>query len=297
MPRILILGESGQLARALQDIVWPPGHEVTAVGRRHLGTADRAAGAAAAAIATARAHLVLNAAAFTAVDRAEREPEQAHALNADLPLAAARACRDLGIPLVHVSTDYVFDGAKAGAYVEQDAPNPLSVYGASKLAGDRNIQRTEGAHAILRTSWVFSAADTSFPARLLSRARVGEVLRVVDDQTGCPTAAGALAHAMQAVGLRMLDRDPAALGLFNCCGAQAMSWHGFAARIVDAAVLAGKARPELRAITSAELPTAAKRPLNSVLDCAKFIREFRIAPAEIDAEIERVVGAILSRLG
>lgn len=296
MTTVLILGESGQVARALQDLVWPPGYEVTAVGRRHLGPADRAAGAAAAAIATARAHLVLNAAAFTAVDRAEREPEQAHALNADLPLAAARACRDLGIPLVHVSTDYVFDGAKAGAYVEEDAPNPLSVYGASKLAGDRNIQRTEGApYAILRTSWVFSAADTSFPARLLSRARAGEALRVVDDQTGCPTAAGTLASATQAVGLRMLDRDPAAPGLFNYCGAQAMSWHGFAAKLVGAAVAAGMQRPELQAVASDRFPTAARRPRNSVLDCTKIARELGMAPAEIDAEIDRVVRTILLR--
>jgi dTDP-4-dehydrorhamnose reductase len=296
VPKVLILGESGQLARALRDLAWPSGFTVTMIGRRQLGTADHAADAATAAIKDKRPDLVLNAAAYTAVDKAESEPAQARALNADLPLAVARACSHLHVPLVHVSTDYVFDGTKTGAYVEQDVPNPLSVYGASKLAGDRNIQRTEGAPGtILRTSWVFSEADGSFPAKLLNRARKGEALRVVDDQVGCPTPAAALAQAMQLVGLRLLDRDPAAQGLFNYCGAQAMSWHGFAARLVDAAVAAGLKRPVLQAITSDQFPAAATRPRNSVLDCDKFIREFSMVPAEIDAEIERVVGAILAR--
>lgn len=295
MTNILILGESGQLARALRDLSWPGGFAVTAIGRRQLGAADQAAEAAAAAIAAMRAHLVLNAAAYTAVDKAESEPAQAHALNADLPLAAGRACAELGIPLVHVSTDYVFDGAKAGAYLEQDAPNPLSVYGASKLAGDRNVQENGASHSILRTSWVFSEAGDSFPAKLLNRARKGEALRVVDDQRGCPTPASALAQAMQAVGLRLLDRDPAALGLFNYRGAEEMSWHGFAAKLVEAAVAAGMKRPALHAITSDQFPAAAKRPRNSVLDCTKIVRDLDIAPAAIEDEIQRVVRAILAR--
>jgi len=209
VPKVLILGERGQLARALHGLAWPAGYEVSAIGRQKLGAADQAADAIAAAITSVRPSLVLNAAAYTAVDKAESEPAQARALNADLPLSAARACGELQIPLVHISTDYVFDGTKAGAYLEQDAPNPLNVYGATKLAGDRNIQRAEAApSAILRTSWVFSAADESFPAKLLNRARNGETLRVVDDQRGCPTPVAALAQAMQMIGLRLLDRIP-----------------------------------------------------------------------------------------
>ena len=261
-----------------------------------MGTADQAAAAAAAAITTARPHLVLNAAAYTAVDKAELEPARAHALNADLPLAAVRACNGLDIPLVHVSTDYVFDGAKTGAYVEQDVPNPLSVYGESKLAGDRNIQRNAGTpYAILRTSWVFGEADKTFPAKLLNRARNGEALRVVDDQKGCPTPVGAVAQAIQAIGLRLLDQDSAAEGLFNYCGAQAMSWYGFATRLIDCAVKAGLPLPDLQPVASDRFPTAAVRPRNSVLDCSRIARECDIAPAEIDAEIERVVRAILAR--
>ncbi len=296
MSKVLILGESGQLARALRQLAWPSGFTVTAAGRRELGGADQAADAVGAAIGDRRPDLVLNAAAYTAVDKAESEPAQARALNADLPLAAARACGDLDIPLVHVSTDYVFDGTKAGAYVERDLPNPLGVYGASKLAGDESIRQAARAPwAILRTSWLFSEADGSFPAKLLYRARNGEALRVVDDRVGCPTPAAALARAVQAVGLRLLERDPAALGLFNYCGAQAMSWHGFAARLVDTAVAAGMKRPALQAITSDQFPTAARRPLNSVLDCGRIGRELGIAPAIADAEIERVVRAILAR--
>ena len=298
MTKVLILGESGQLARALRDLAWPAGFTMTAVGRRQLGAADRTAEAAAAAIGAARPHLVLNAAAYTAVDKAEQEPAQAEALNADLPLAVALGCAELSIPLVHVSTDYVFDGTKADAYLETDAPNPLGVYGATKLAGDVNIEHSRLRHwAILRTSWVFSEADGSFPVKLLNRARNGEALRVLDDQIGCPTPVAALAQAMQVVGLRLLDQDPAAQGLFNYCGAQAMSWHGFAARLVDAAGATGMKRPALQAIAGDQFPTAVKRPPNSVLDCAKFIRQFHMAPAEIDAEIGRTVRAILARLG
>ena len=296
MTKVLILGESGQLARALRDLAWPAGFTMTATGRRQLGAADRAAEAAAAAIAAARPHLVLNAAAYTAVDKAEQEPAQAQALNADLPLAAARACAELSIPLVHVSTDYVFDGTKADAYLETDAPNPLGVYGATKLAGDVNMERGRLRRwAILRTSWVFSEADDSFPAKILRRALSGEKLRVVDDQVGCPTPARVLAAAMQAMSLRLLDQDPAAQGLFNYCGAQAMSWHEFAAKLLAAAARAGFTPPSLAAISSDHIPMAARRPRNSRLDCANIARQCGIAAPEIEADIVRVTRAILAR--
>lgn len=295
MTDVLILGETGQLARALRGLDWPAGFRVSSLGRRDLISPGDPGGAARAAILRARPHLVLNAAAYTAVDRAEAEPALAAAVNADLPLAIARACSDLGSPLIHVSTDYVFDGSKKGAYVETDAPNPLGVYGRTKFAGDRNIeQHCSAPWAILRTSWVFSAAADSFPAKLLLRARKGEALRVIDDQIGCPTPAAALAAAMQAIGLRLLDGESAARGLFNYCGARAMSWHGFAALIVEAAVAAGLARPELHAIHSGQFPSAARRPANSVLDCGKIKRQCGLDPAPIDAAIEAAVRSILA---
>ncbi len=295
MTDILVLGEAGQLARALRALEWPAGFHLACLGRRDL-VSVAAPGAAASAILGRKPHLVLNAAAYTAVDRAETEPALAAAVNAELPLQVARACSELRIPLVHVSTDYVFDGAKVGAYVETDMPNPLGVYGRTKLAGDRNIEaHCTGPWAILRTSWVFSAAEDSFPAKLLRRARAGEALRVVDDQIGCPTPAAALAGAMQAIGLRLLDDDKAACGLFNYCGAQAMSWHGFAAMIVAAAVAAGLQRPELQPIGSAQFPTAAQRPRNSVLDCSKIKRQCNLAAAAIDDAVVGAVRMILAR--
>lgn len=294
MPRVLILGKTGQLARALQGLSWPPRTELRCLGSETLGDETPGA-AAAAAIAESGAALVLNAAAYTAVDRAETEPTRALALNADLPLAVAVACSRHGVPLVHISTDYVFDGAKQGAYLESDAPNPLSAYGRSKLAGDRNIEaQCTSPWAILRTSWVFSAAADSFPARILKRARAGEHLRVVDDQTGCPTPSEALARAMQQVGLRLLDRDPKAQGLFNFCGAEAMSWHGFAARILAEAERAGMAPAVLEAIGSDAYPTPARRPRNSVLDCGRIGRQCGIAAASLGDALPAIVRAILA---
>src|SRR6185295_5751833 len=155
--------------------------------------------------------IVANAAAYTGVDRAETEPQAAHVANADLPLALAIVCGDLDIPLVHVSTDYVFDGEKRSPYLETDKPHPLGIYGATKLAGDRAVERAGLARwAILRTSWVVSEISETFPVKLLRRARAGQELRVVDDQWGCPTSAASLAGAMQGVGLRLLDDARAA---------------------------------------------------------------------------------------
>jgi dTDP-4-dehydrorhamnose reductase len=297
MSKVLILGETGQLALSLRALDWPAGLEPVCLGRRALGDARQAGAAAAAAIRETRPRLVLNAAAYTAVDRAEAEPELAHALNADLPLAAGEACAALGIPFVHVSSDYVFDGEKDGAYLETDATSPLGVYGASKLAGDRNVEGLGdlAQWTILRTSWVYSEIGDTFPAKLLRRAKAGEALRVVDDQTGCPTTAQALAAAMQAVGLRLLEKDPAVRGLFNYCGAEAMTWHGFAQRLLAAAQRNGLNPPPLQAIGSDAFPTPVRRPRRSVLDCGKITRQCGIRPAPIGNELDRIVGAILTR--
>jgi dTDP-4-dehydrorhamnose reductase len=238
---------------------------------------------------------VLNTAAYTAVDRAESEPEAASALNVALPRALAEACGALDIPLVHVSTDYVFDGEKRSPYLETDAPNPLSVYGATKLEGDRAIERAAPRRwAILRTSWVVSDIGETFPVKLLRRAKAGEPLRVVDDQWGCPTAASDLARAMQSVGLKLLDDEPAAVGLFNFRGATEMSWHGFAERLLGAAEEADLARPSLQAIKSADLNTPARRPAYSVLSCARIRQTLGIGGAKIEDEIERMVRHILA---
>lgn len=294
--RILVTGRNGQLAAALAEA--RADLDILPVARPEFDLANP--GAIENHIKHLRPDIVVNAAAYTAVDRAEAEPVLAHALNAELPLAVAQACAEHDIPLVHVSTDYVFDGEKPNAYLEIDPANPLSVYGASKLAGDLDIESvalTQGwpRWAILRASWVFSDIGDSFPAKLLARARAGETLRVVDDQTGCPTTARSLAEAMQAVGLRLLDGDEVATGLFNFCGAAAMTWHGFARCLLDAARSAGIAPPAVVPVTSAEYPTAARRPRNSVLDCGKIGRHCGLKPAAIDEELDRIVRSILAR--
>jgi dTDP-4-dehydrorhamnose reductase len=200
----------------------------------------------------------------------------------------AEGCDTRDIPLVHVSTDYVFDGEKRSPYLETDTPNPLSVYGATKLEGDLAIERTAPRRwAVLRTSWVVSGTGETFPVKLLRRAKAGEPLRVVDDQWGCPTAASDLARAMQKVGLRLMEDEIA--GVFNFRGASEMSWHGFADRLLSAAVAAGLPRPSLQAIKSADLNAPARRPAYSVLSCARIGRTFGIAGAKIEDEIERMV--------
>jgi dTDP-4-dehydrorhamnose reductase len=292
--RIVIIGEGGQLAQSLGRLHWPVGTELSFHGRRSLGD-GAGSGRLADLLRAEGARLVLNAAAYTGVDRAETDRNAAAALNTDLPAVLAGACGER-IPLVHVSTDYVFDGTKRAPYLETDAPNPLNVYGATKLAGDRKIESAGLRRwAILRTSWLVSELGDTFPVKILRRAQAGEALRVVDDQQGGPTAASELARAMQQIGLRLLDEDKAACGLFNFCGSAAMSWHDFAEKLLDAAQAAGLKRAPLQAIKSAELKAAARRPAYSVLSCARIRGRCGIAHADIDLEIERMVRSIVAR--
>jgi dTDP-4-dehydrorhamnose reductase len=291
--KVVVIGESGQLAQSLRALSWPAGFDLAFRGRRSLKgfEADllrdllRAEGAG----------LVLNAAAYTAVDQAESEPAAAAALNAELPRALAAACRELDVPLVHVSTDYVFDGEKRSPYLETDQPNPLGVYGATKLAGDRNLERAELPRwAILRASWIVSEIGETFPVKILRRARTGEALRVVDDQWGCPTAASDLAKAMQAIGLLLLDGDRRAGGLFNFCGTSEMSWHGFTEKLLSAAARLGLKPPALHAMSTADLKAPARRPAYSVLSCARIKQACGLSGAPIEDDVERMVRRILA---
>ena len=293
MAKVLIIGESGQLSQSLGNLHWPAGITLDFFGRRKVPGAIP--DAATRLVEERKPDLVLNAAAYTGVDRAESEPQAAQMANADLPAALAATCRDLDIPLVHVSTDYVFDGEKRSPYLETDTPNPLGVYGATKLAGDRAVERAGLARwAILRTSWVVSEIGETFPVKLLRRARAGEALRVVDDQWGCPTAASDLARAMQGVGLRLLDGDRDASGLFNFCCASEMSWHGFAEKLLNAAEAAGLKRPPLHAIKTAELKAPARRPAYSVLSCARIQQALGISGMPIEDEIKRIARVVLA---
>ena len=271
MSRVLVVGRRGQVARALAEAPWPAGVEVACRGREALDLADPAA--VLRHVAALSPDLVINAAAYTAVDQAEMEPASAFALNRDGPAALAEACARRGAPLLHVSTDYVFDGAKNSPYFEDDPVHPLSVYGASKAAGEQAIRERLPAHLILRSAWVYAPEGQNFVRTMLRLARERAEIRVVDDQRGSPTAAAEIARALVAASGRRLagGRD---YGTFHFCGLGATSWHGFAAAIFE---LSRGPRPRLVAIPSTAYPTPAARPANSVLDGGKFQRTYGVS--------------------
>ncbi|ASG23815.1 dTDP-4-dehydrorhamnose reductase [Nitrospirillum viridazoti] len=267
--RVLLLGGAGQVGLAFQRAA-PANWQVSAPGREALdiANADAVLGAVSAA------DLVVNCAAYTAVDKAESEVDAAYAANRDGPAALARACAARGTPLLHLSTDYVFDGTKVGPYVETDPVGPVSVYGASKEAGEEAVRATLPAHVILRTAWVYGPDRANFLRTMLRLGAEREELRVVADQHGCPTAAADIADALVAVGNRILDGQRDGFGTYHLCGTGATTWHGFAAEIFAQAQVRGARVPRLVAIGTADYPTPAKRPANSVLDCALLEQVF-----------------------
>jgi dTDP-4-dehydrorhamnose reductase len=239
--------------------------------------------------------LVVNAAAWTAVDAAEKEVDAAYRANRDGPAALARLCARDGVPLIHISTDYVFDGAKDAPYVEDDATGPTGVYGASKLAGEHAVLDS-GAHvAILRTAWVYNATGKNFVRTMLNVAQKTNTLRVVEDQYGCPTNAGDLADAILAVADRMsAGWDAGYAGVFHAAGTGSTSWYGFAQAIFAEAARHGRPEPTVNGITTAEYPTPAKRPANSRLDCSKLGQVFGVHLPDWQPSLARTVNVIVS---
>jgi len=267
---IVVTGAGGQLATELGH---PDGvHSVVSLRHDQLDITD--AQAVAQCIASLKPDVVVNAAAYTAVDKAESDRDLAFAVNRDGPANLARACEAQGIALVHVSTDYVFDGSKPTAYVESDVVSPLGVYGESKLAGEQAVAANCSRYVILRTSWVVSAHGNNFVKTMLRLAAEREQLGIVSDQYGCPTAAAELARAIYAIidgGLR--DEQ---YGVYHFCQPEPTSWHGFATAIFDEAGKQGYtlALKEARAIATSDYPTPAARPANSVMDCTRFEQTF-----------------------
>jgi len=294
--KILQYGTSGQLAR--EFIRQAPGHDVelTALSRAQADLAEPEA--AARQVRAARPDLVILAAAYTAVDQAEAEPGLAHEINGEAPAAIAAACAAQGAVLVHVSTDYVFDGRKGAPYVEADPTHPLSVYGASKLSGERMALAACPRSLVLRTSWLVSAHGKNFVKTMLRLALEGQPLRVVDDQFGRPTAAADLAGFVlaQARRLAAAPADDPAFGLFHFANAGETTWRGFAQAALEMA-LNGQA-PRVEPITTAERPSPAQRPVRGTLDTGKLEHTFGYAPrpwreplAEILAELTRAAEA------
>lgn len=272
--RVLVLGRSGQLARELARATWPDGWTVEFAARPELDL--RFPDQVAAAVLAAKPDLVVNAAAYTAVDQAESESELAHAVNAAGPAAAAAAARQAGAAFICVSTDYVFDGRAGGAYAEDAPLNPLSAYGRSKAEGEAIIRQALSEHVILRTSWVFSAHGTNFVKTMMQLGAERETLRVVADQRGRPTAAADLAAAIVAVATA-LAAGRLHYGTFHVANAGETTWHGFATAIFERLAARGEPVPrQVEALTTAEYPVKAVRPANSVLDCSRIAATYGI---------------------
>jgi dTDP-4-dehydrorhamnose reductase len=283
--KILVTGGRGQLGRALARCGVPSGHDVTALDVEHLDIRDRSS--IAVALDAHQPAVLINAAAYTAVDKAETERDAAFAINATGAAHLARACADRQIRMLQVSTDYVFDGESTQPYREDDPVAPLGVYGASKAAGELAVRL--GGGAVIRTSWLFEAQGPSFVHTMLRLAAERPVLRVVADQHGCPTWADDLAVALLA-----LAATPKLADCYHFCNAEPTTWHGFATAIIDEA---RRHRPlvceRIEPITTAEYPTPARRPHHSVLDTTR-IRELGIATPTWRTGMSTVVAQVLS---
>ncbi|MCL2345303.1 MAG: dTDP-4-dehydrorhamnose reductase [Desulfobulbus sp.] len=291
---ILLLGKDGQVGWQLQRSLAPHG-TVVACGRGECDLADL--DGVRRVLREVRPSIIVNAAAYTAVDKAEAEPERAYRINAEAPAALAAAAAASGALLVHYSTDYVYDGSKAGPWVESDPTGPLGVYGASKLAGEEAIRAAACRSLIFRTSWVFGARGGNFVKTILRLAREKDSLNVVDDQVGSPTPA-ALIATVTGVVLALLHRgDSLAAGesrLYHLAAARPVSWCAFAQTIVRlAAAIPGfelrLTADAIRPIPAAEYPLPARRPANSRLDCRRLEHDFGLRMPDWQPYLERML--------
>lgn len=282
--RVLIAGAQGQVGHELMRLA-PEGVELHGFSSAQLDITS--AEQVSAALERCRPDLIINSAAYTAVDKAENEPERAYAVNRDGVVHLARA----GVPLLHISTDYVFAGDACDAYREDDPTGPTGVYGASKLAGEQALAEVNARHVILRTAWVFGAHGNNFVKTMLRLGRERESLGVVADQLGCPTSAASIAAALWRLALHYREQGSLQWGTYHFAGAPACSWYEFAQSIFAQAHELGLLSkvPLVRAITTADYPTPAKRPAYSVLACDKLREAYGIEPADWRVELDRVL--------
>ena len=287
-----MFGAGGQVGCHLIETASAIGHDL--VGLTHEKTDVCDAGAVGEAITDHSPTCIVNAAAYTAVDKAESEREQAFAINRDGASVVAEAAAKAKIPLIHLSTDYVFDGSSRVPYKEDDKVNPQGSYATSKEAGERAVRSAQDRHLILRTAWVYGPFGTNFVKTMLRLGAEREELRVVDDQTGCPTSTGDLARVILTL-VDSIERPGfSGWGTYHYAGADTVTWYGFATTIFAEAARFGRKVPNVSRITTAEFPKAAPRPTYSVLDTAKLERTFGIKPrplrASLIATLERLLG-------
>ncbi|WP_223545611.1 dTDP-4-dehydrorhamnose reductase [Pseudomonas sp. A-B-19] len=272
--KILVNGRHGQVSHELQRRLGTVG-ELIVLGRDQLDLAQP--DQIRRQVQNLRPDLIINAAAHTAVDLAESEPLSAFAINATAPGILAEEALALDIPLIHYSTDYVFDGTKAGPYNEDDTPNPLGVYGKSKLAGEQAIRNVQGKHLILRTSWVYSTHGRNFLLTMQRLLQEKPELRVVADQIGAPTWAGTIANSTLALIEHWQANEVTNWGTYHLTAQGETSWFGFAQAIGEALRQRGKPCANLIPIPSSDYPTPAARPLNSRLDCSRLQRDWGVS--------------------
>ncbi|AYC34807.1 dTDP-4-dehydrorhamnose reductase [Pseudomonas cavernae] len=286
--RVLVTGARGQVGHELLRHV-PDGFAAQGLSSAELDISDAAQ--VAETVKRLRPQLIINAAAYTAVDKAESEPERAYAVNRDGVAHLARAAADSGIPLLHISTDYVFAGDADRPYRETDPTAPSGVYGASKLAGELALAEHCPQHLVLRTSWVFGAHGNNFVKTMLRLGREREELAVVADQRGCPTSAASIAAALWQLAGQYRNAGALRWGVYHFSGAPACSWHEFAVEIFRQAHALGllARAPRVKAIATRDYPTAAKRPAWSVLDCSQLIHSHGISPADWRQDLHRVL--------
>lgn len=292
--KVLVTGRRGQLVQSLLERgqSWPD-HELVAIGTPELDLS--APGSAAGAVRAIRPDVVVNAAAYTAVDKAEDEPELALAVNATGAGELASAAQEFGAPIIHISTDYVFDGGGTGRYREEDEVGPIGVYGRTKLAGEERVRSGNPAHFILRTSWVYSPFGANFVKTMLRVAQGRDELTVVGDQVGNPTSALDLADAIGVVLGRISSGESERLvGTYHVGGTGEASWAEFAREIFAVSMEMGGPSADVRAISTSEWPTRAKRPANSRLNSSRFSDNFGFSMPDWRQSVRPVVGRLLA---
>lgn len=287
--RIAVTGKAGQVVTSLMERGTAAGHEVIAIGRPELDLADPAS--VARALEAARPDAIVSAAAYTAVDKAESDSDLAHAVNGAGAGAVAQAAKTLGVPLIHISTDYVFDGTLDRPYVESDSTGPTGVYGASKLAGEQAVLATYPQNsAVLRVAWVYSPFGGNFVKTMLRLAGDRDEVGVVGDQVGNPTSALAIADGILQVASNMVsDHDPNQRGIFHMTAQGEGSWADFAEAIFAASAARGGPSASVRHIGTADYPTPATRPANSRLDCTRIARAHGVTLLEWRFSLDEVM--------
>lgn len=292
--RIVVTGREGQIVRSLIERAAGSDAEILCLGRPDLDLAGSGAQIIS-SIKVASPDVIVSAAAYTQVDKAENDRDMAFAVNEDGPRAIAVAARELGVPLVHLSTDYVFDGSKSSPYVETDEPHPASIYGKSKLAGEAAVLAENTNSAVLRTAWVYGPFGSNFVKTMLRLAAGRDEISVVADQRGDPTSALDIADGVLGVATNLqVSSDPAQRGIFHMTAAGEASWAEFAEAIFAVSAAAGGPAAEVKHIKAADYPTVAKRPPNSRLDSRKLQQAHGVSLPDWRSSLTQVVTRLIA---